>query len=172
MSKQNESITFGFHIYEKTSAWDDVVMGLTLIWAGNEYKCTIYPTYYDTYYSCNSILNSVPCTDTVNIEYYALQIDVFKDDEQEDDDWSGNINDESFGIDSIIFKHMYGNVVDHINKIEHFCITIDNDTNCEDIFWIQRPHNLVEFEHVTKNYSTGLYSYLSYPNSTTICTPR
>ena len=113
-SEEDASITFGFHIYKKLG-WDEMVMSLTLFWEGSKYKCTIYPTYYDTYYSCNTLLNSVQCDESMSDSHnhmnimedidYALYIDVFKDDEQEDDDWRNNINDESFGIDSIIFKH-------------------------------------------------------------------
>ena len=70
---------------------------------------------------------------------------------------------------------MTANVVDHISKLEHFCIGNESESveDCEDILWIQYPHNLVMFELVNEQnvYSTGMYSFLYLPNTTTQCTP-
>eukprot|EP01084_Bolivina_argentea_P190319 327109_1 len=51
---QNHSITFEIETLSKITGGSGAVE-MTLFWEDNTYKCTIYPTYFDGDYSCNTI---------------------------------------------------------------------------------------------------------------------
>eukprot|EP01084_Bolivina_argentea_P151114 263801_1 len=171
-----KSVTFGFHINEFWR-YDDSTLSMTLFWNGNKYKCTVYPRdydAYDSYYTCNTIFSAMKCNGNYNFDPYpiefGLHFDIFRDDEEREDAWAAE-QIGKFGIDSIIFEYMIGNIVHNTNIIQHFCWYDSSNETCQDILWITDPHILIQYDIPNENYSIELKSNVSHPTTFTHCVP-